>query len=167
MHKAPTNGPSNGRQHDLPTTLSPVAQGARWLLGGFLAFAGTGHLTFARSPFQAQVPPWLPLDTDLVVVVSGVVEIALGLALLVVRRRRVLLGWVVAAFFVAVFPGNIAQWVEHRDAFGLSSDAARAVRLAFQPLLSAWALWCTGAWQAWRAARRAESQAGPRAELRR
>ncbi len=142
------------------TSTTSVAHAARWLLGALLVSTGTAHLTFARTTFQAQVPRWLPLDADLVVLVSGVVELALGVALLVVRRRRVRLGWVVAAFFVAVFPGNIAQWLEHRDAFGLTSDTARAVRLAFQPVLCAWALWCTGAWRQWRAARHAAVRAG-------
>ena len=82
------------------------------------------------------------------VVASGVVEIVLGLALLVVRERRALVGWVVAAFSVAVFPGNVAQYVEGRDAFGLDTDRARLIRLFFQPLLVAWALWCTSAWLA-------------------
>jgi len=127
---------------------------ARLVLGAFLVVAGTGHLTFARSQFQAQVPPWLPLDADLVVLASGVVEIALGLALVLARRWRGRVGWVVAAFFVAVFPGNVAQWVEGRDAFGLDSDAARATRLLFQPVLVAWALWSTGAWREWRSGRR-------------
>ena len=53
-------------------------------------------------------------------------------------------------FFVAVFPGNISQYLTHTDAFGLDSDPARALRLVFQPVLVAWALWSTGAWQAWR-----------------
>ena len=119
---------------------------ARWALGAFFLVAGTGHLTFARTQFQAQVPPWVPLDPDLVVVLSGVVELGLGLALLLVRRRRALVGWGVAAFLVAVFPGNLAQWMEGRDAFGLTSDSARAVRLLFQPVLILWALWSTGAW---------------------
>ncbi len=123
---------------------------ARWVLGAFLIFAGVSHLGPARQEFRAQVPSWLPLDADSVVLASGVVEIALGLAVLLVVRRRQLVGWVVAAFLVAVFPGNIAQWAERRDAFGLDTDTARLGRLAFQPLLIAWALWCTGAWRAWR-----------------
>lgn len=124
---------------------------ARRLLGAFLVFTGTGHLTFARAEFQAQVPSWIPLDADLVVLVSGVVELVLGLALLVAPRRwQPRVGWVVAAFFVAIFPGNLAQWAEGRAAFGLDSDAARAVRLLFQPVLVAWALWSTGAWREWR-----------------
>jgi uncharacterized membrane protein len=123
---------------------------ARIALGLFLVFAGTAHLTFGREEFQAQVPPWIPLDVDLVVLASGVVEIALGLALVLARRHRPLVGWLTAAFFVAIFPGNIAQWVEGRDAFGLTTDTARFVRLFFQPVLIVWALWSTGAWRALR-----------------
>jgi uncharacterized membrane protein len=89
----------------------------------------------------------------LVVLLSGVVEISLGLALVFVARYRVLLGWLAAAFFVMVFPGNLAQWMYHRDAFGLNTDTARLIRLFFQPVLVAWALWSTGAWRQWRAQR--------------
>lgn len=124
----------------------------RWLLGAFLVFAGVGHLGPSRREFRAQVPDWLPADADLVVVVSGVVEIGLGLALVLLPVPRHRLGWIVAAFFVAVFPGNIAQFTEGTDAFGLDSDAARFVRLLFQPALVAWALWSTGAWRARRRA---------------
>ena len=123
---------------------------ARLLLGAALVFAGVGHLTFARQSFVAQVPKWLPLPVDLVVLASGVVEILLGLSLLLLGRHRVVVGWVVAAFFVAVFPGNIEQFVSGTDAFGLDSDAARAIRLLFQPLLVVWALWSTGAWRSFR-----------------
>lgn len=124
----------------------------RLALGSFLASAGVGHLTFARAEFQAQVPDWVPVDKDAVVLASGVVEVLLGLALLAApRRHRPLVGWVAAAFFVAIVPGNISQLVTRTDAFGLESDAARAVRLLFQPVLVAWALWSTGAWRAFRA----------------
>lgn len=120
---------------------------ARLGLGGILVFAGTSHLTFARKDFRAQVPPWLPLPVDLVVVLSGIVEIALGSALLLLGRQRVPVGWIVATFFVAIFPGNIAQYAEHRDAFGLDTDAKRLARLPGQPLLVWLALWSTGAWR--------------------
>jgi len=97
------------------------------------------------------VPPWLPLDPDFVVVASGVVEVGLGAALVLAPRRlRPAVGWTTAAFFVAIFPGNISQYVTGTDAFGLTSDNARLVRLFFQPLLVVWALWSTGAWRAWR-----------------
>lgn len=123
---------------------------ARWALGAALAFAGVGHLTYGREEFRAQVPPWLPVDADLVVLGSGVVEIGLGLALLVLGRWRVAVGWATALFFLAIFPGNIAQFTEGRDGFGLDTDLARGIRLLFQPVLVAWALWSTGTWRAWR-----------------
>jgi uncharacterized membrane protein len=125
-----------------------VRTAARWLLGGALVYAGVAHLTFARDEFQAQVPAWFPVDADLVVLVSGVVEIVLGVALLIWRSRRVEVGLATAAFFIAIFPGNVAQYVEGTDAFGLDSDRARLIRLFFQPVLIAWALWSTGAWRA-------------------
>lgn len=122
----------------------------RILLGLFLLYAGIGHLTFSRTEFLAQVPPWVPLNPDLVVVLSGIVEILLGLSLILLVKQRIKVGWIVAAFFVLVFPGNIAQLVEHRDAFGLNSDLARWLRLPFQLVLIFVALWSTGAWQQWR-----------------
>jgi uncharacterized membrane protein len=131
----------------------PVRTVGRWMLGGALVFAGTAHLTFAREEFRAQVPGWLPLDDDFVVLASGVVEIALGAGLLAWRSRRVEVGLATAAFFVAIFPGNVAQYVEGNDAFGLDSDRARLTRLFFQPVLVALALWSTGAWRALRARR--------------
>lgn len=123
----------------------------RWLLGGALIGAGVGHLTVQRTEFRAQVPSWFPIDEDVVVIVSGIVEIALGAALIGLPRHRVLVGTIVAAFFVVIFPGNIAQWREGVDAFGLDSDAKRLARLFFQPVLVIWALGATGAWQACRA----------------
>lgn len=134
-----------------PPRASAVRHAGRIALGAFLAAAGTAHLSSLREEFQAQVPTWLPLDQDFVVVASGVVEISLGLALIALPRWRVPLGWTAAAFFVAIFPGNISQYVTGTDAFGLESDTARLVRLFFQPVLVAWALWCTGAWAACRA----------------
>src|SRR6185312_11412546 len=100
--------------------------------------------------FVAQVPKWVPLEADQVVVLSGIAEIGLGASLIVASRYRALVGWMTAAFFVVIFPGNISQYVNRVDAFGLNTDEARATRLLFQPLLVAWALWSTGAWKFWR-----------------
>ena len=125
----------------------------RLLLGAALFIAGLGHLSWLRVEFQAQVPPWLALDPDLVVVLSGVIEIGLGLALILLPRYKVALGWITAVFFVLIFPGNISQYINQINAFGLDSDLVRALRLLFQPVLVIWALWCTGAWQAWREGR--------------
>lgn len=126
---------------------------ARIALGLFLTSAGVGHLTFLRQEFQAQVPSWLPMNTDLVVVLSGIVEILLGLSLIFLVRQRIKVGWIVALFFVMVFPGNIAQLIEHRNAFGLNTDTARWLRLPLQPVLIFVALWSTGAWANFRKAR--------------
>ena len=142
------------RPSPAPERTSTVQTAFRLLLGVALIFAGTSHLTWSRLEFQAQVPSWLPLPIDLVVVGSGLAELALGGALLALERYRTAVGWLVAAFFVAVFPGNVAQYLNRVDAFGLNSDLARAVRLLFQPVLVAWALWATGAWSAARNAGR-------------
>ena len=121
------------------------------LLGAALAYAGTTHLTTNRTEFQAQVPNWVPFSADFVVIASGIVEIALGLSLILLWKYRTQVGFLTAAFFIAIFPGNISQYVNHIDAFGLDSDRARAIRLLFQPLLVIWALWSTGAWKSYRA----------------
>jgi uncharacterized membrane protein len=118
---------------------------ARVALGLSLIFAGIGHLGVSRQEFQAQVPVWLPLDADFVVVASGVVEILLGLGLLAFGRVVPWVGLATAAFFVAIFAGNINQYVEGIDAFGLNTDNARFTRLFFQPVLVLWALWSTRA----------------------
>ena len=123
-------------------TMSFLRTLARLALGSAMVFAGTAHLTFAREEFQAQVPDWFPLDEDLTVLGSGVVEIGLGAALVAApKARRPLVGGLLAAFFVAIFPGNIAQYVEQKDAFGLDTDTKRLVRLFFQPVLVLAALW--------------------------
>jgi uncharacterized membrane protein len=121
-----------------------IRKATQILLGATLIYTGTLHLTTSRMEFQAQVPPWVPFSPDFVVLASGVVEIALGLSLLSLQKRREV-GIATALFFIAIFPGNISQFVNEIDAFGLDSDRARAIRLLFQPLLVLWALWSTTA----------------------
>ena len=120
---------------------------ARTLLGIALTYAGITHLTSSRQEFQAQVPTILQSQADFVVIASGVVEIFLGLSLILLVKYRTHIGWITAAFFIAIFPGNISQYISGTDAFGLNTDQARAIRLLFQPLLVIWALWSTGAWK--------------------
>lgn len=118
---------------------------ARLALGASLIYAGIGHLTFSRQEFQAQVPVWLPLDADFVVLASGVVEIMLGIGIASAGAVVPVAGLLAAAFFIAIFPGNINQYVEGISAFGLNTDQDRLVRLFFQPVLVIWALWSTSA----------------------
>jgi len=117
-----------------------ITTSLRIALGAFLVAAGTGHLTFQRKAFRAQVPDWVPLDVDDTVVLSGVAEIALGTSLILANKNKKTVGRIAAAFFTAVFPGNIAQYKNHRDAFGLDTDNKRLARLFFQPVLIYWAL---------------------------
>jgi uncharacterized membrane protein len=116
------------------------------LLGAALAYAGIGHLSTNRTEFQAQVPTLLKDYADFVVLASGIVEILLGLGLIALWKYRTIIGWTTALFFVAIFWGNISQYLNGTDAFGLNSDRARFIRLLFQPLLVVWALLSTGAW---------------------
>ncbi|PRD57468.1 hypothetical protein C5749_06375 [Sphingobacterium gobiense] len=124
----------------------------RIFLGGFMLFAGISHLTFLREEFLAQVPRWLPDNPafmDFVVISSGIVEIALGLAMIFLSRYKVPLGAILAIFYVLVFPGNVSQYTNQIDAFGLDTDQKRLMRLFFQPVLILWALWSTGAIKAY------------------
>ena len=126
----------------------------RLLLGAFMTYAGISHLTFNRQEFVAQVPTWLqfsPGFTDFVVLASGVVEIAFGLGIIfLVAKKRAIAGALLALFYVAIFPGNINQYVNHINAFGLNTDNLRLIRLFFQPVLIFLALWTTGGWKYWK-----------------
>ena len=114
---------------------------ARLVLGGFLAFAGVSHFS-NTGEFMAQVPPFFP-NPELVIYISGVIEILLGSSLILVKQYRTQVGIAAAAFFVIIFPGNLSQFFNHVDGFSLDTDLARGIRLLFQPVLVAWAIWCT------------------------
>lgn len=119
----------------------------RIALGAFMLLAGIGHMTYARETFQAQVPDWIPFSKDFVVLASGVVEILFGLGMIFLKKYRMYVGFALAVFYLLVFPGNIAQYTEHRDGFGLNTDAKRLIRLFFQPVLIFIALYSTSALQ--------------------
>ena len=132
----------------MSTTTSSTQNIFRVILGLLMMMAGVGHLTFQREEFQAQVPRWLPTSDafmDFVVVSSGVVEIILGLVMVFLVKYKVKVGIILAIFYVLIFPGNISQYTNGIDAFGLDTDLKRFVRLFFQPVLILWALWSTGA----------------------
>lgn len=124
--------------------ISPWQKGFRILLGSMMILAAIGHFTFQRDEFQAQVPNWIPLSKDAVVILSGIAEITLGAMMIFWKKGRVIAGLAIATFYVLIFPGNIAQYVNGIDAFGLDSDTARLIRMFFQPVLVLWALWSTG-----------------------
>lgn len=117
----------------------------RIILGAFMIWAAISHLTLQREEFQAQVPDWIPLGKDLVVILSGIVEFLLGFGMVFLAKHKVKIGIALAIFYVLIFPGNIAQYINGTDAFGLDTDQKRLIRLFFQPVLIAWALWSTGA----------------------
>jgi uncharacterized membrane protein len=128
-----------------PIQTSLLQNLGRIVLGIFMILAAAGHLTFQRTAFQAQVPSWIPLSKDLVVILSGIVELALGLSMLFWTKEKIVAGIALSIFYVLVFPGNIAQYANHINAFGLNTDRARLIRLFFQPVLILLALWSTGA----------------------
>ena len=127
-----------------PATYTKTQNVTRLALGAMLIAAGVSHLTVARKEFQAQVPDWVPLEKDTTVVLSGIAEVALGAAIAGLKRERMKTGVVAASFFAVVFPGNISQYQNHRNAFGLDTDAKRFARLFMQPALIAWALYGAG-----------------------
>ena len=127
------------------TSTNKIQDFFRILLGIFMITAAIGHFTFQRTDFQAQVPNWVPVDKDLVVILSGIAEIALGVGMIFITRYKVQIGIALALFYVVVFPGNIAQYLNGTSAFGLDTDLSRLVRLFFQPVLIFLSLWSTGA----------------------
>lgn len=127
-----------------------IKNGLRILLGAIMTLAGIGHLTFQREEFLAQVPRWLPTDPafmDFVVLSSGIVEISLGLLMIFLVKHKAKVGIALALFYILIFPGNISQYTNEIDAFGLDTDQKRLIRLFFQPVLVIWALWSTGGWK--------------------
>jgi uncharacterized membrane protein len=117
----------------------------RIILGVFMIYAAYGHFFTQRQEFQSQVPDWIPLDKDLVVILSGIVELAFGLGMIFLTKYQVKIGIALAIFYVLIFPGNLGQYLNGTDAFGLDTDQKRLIRLFFQPVLILWALWSTGA----------------------
>ncbi|WP_144785598.1 hypothetical protein [Microbacterium sp. BH-3-3-3] len=125
-------------------TVRSVARGALALL---LVGAGVSHVTWGRRGYRIVVPGWatrlLRTDKDAIVVASGAVEVILGVALVALPKERGRIGAAIAAFFVAVFPGNVHQWRTGRSAPGLNTDRSRFLRLFLQVPLVAWAWWST------------------------
>ena len=120
----------------------------RILLGLIILYTGIAHLSFRTIEFQAQVPTWLTTDKglmDLVVLISGYVEIAFGILMILGGKLKVKTGIALGVFYILIFPGNINQYINEIDSLRLDSDNKRLIRLFFQPLLVLWAFWSTGA----------------------
>ena len=128
-----------------PAYTNTLQKSLRILLRALMVLAAMAHLTVARTDFQAQVSNWLPFNKDLVVILSGIIESVLGLSMIFWKTQRINVGIALALFYLLIFPGNIAQYLNHTSAFHLTTDRARLIRLFFQPVLVAWALWSSGA----------------------
>lgn len=123
---------------------------ARCILAVALGAVGVMHFVQTRG-FRVVVPDWATrvsgMDKETIVVASGAAEIALAAGLVALPSERRRIGWATAAFFAAVFPGNVHQWLTRRSTPGLHTDALRFGRLFLQPALMAWAIWATGGGQ--------------------
>lgn len=106
-----------------------------------MAFAGASHLLMP-IPFVQHLPAWVPMREELVLV-TGLVEIGLGAALLLRRPLRRWAGFALAGYLVAVFPSNVYVAVAQVEVDGQPGGAYPWLRLPFQLLFVAWALWST------------------------
>ena len=108
----------------------------------FYAGAGVLHLR-SPEPFLMIVPDWVP-QPRAVIMLTGLCELAGALGLLIPRVRR-LAGVMLALYAVCVFPANIKHAVYDIQVPGLPSSLAYHIpRLALQPVLIWWALFCSG-----------------------
>jgi uncharacterized membrane protein len=110
-------------------------------LAAFMVISGVAHFAIPDA-YAALIPPQLPAPL-LLVYVSGIAELALGLALLWPRTRR-LAAWGIIALLIAVYPANIyhaaSGGLDHPDLPAAFADPVVAwVRLPFQFLFIAWA----------------------------
>ena len=105
-------------------------------LAGFLTVAGLAHLV-VPSFFRPLIPEQLG-EPDPWVYGSGAAEIAVGVALIPTRTRRVA-AFTAAALFVVVFPGNLQMAWDARDAGG-TERVLTLLRLPLQIPLIWWAL---------------------------
>lgn len=115
-----------------------LRRGSLWLMALLYVAAGVNH--FVSTRFYEQImPPWIPWHLPLVYL-SGVAEIALGLALLVPRLRR-LAAWGIIALLVAVFPANVHMAMNEVliDGEVAGPPWALWLRLPLQAVLIAWA----------------------------
>ena len=115
---------------------------ARWVLAGLYLAAGVLHL-LVPGPFLTITPGWVPFPLE-VIRLTGAAEIAGAVGLMVPRLRRAA-GWGLAAYAICVFPANIKHAIDSlQQAHPLLGWSYHAPRLALQPVIVWWALWCSG-----------------------
>jgi uncharacterized membrane protein len=114
----------------------------RWIMAVFYLVAGIGHV-LRPNVFLPIVPDWVPLPRE-TILVTGICEIAGAVALFIPRLRR-LAGVMLALYAICVWPANIKHAV---DGISLppipNSWWYHGPRLALQPVLVWWALFCAG-----------------------
>jgi uncharacterized membrane protein len=110
------------------------------LLAGFFALGGIMHFVIPES-YEATVPPQSPVPPKQAVSISGVAEIAGGLAVLD-ERTRPLARWWLLGLLAAVFPANVYMAVKPEEIRGLDTDKVKRwmlwARLPLQPLMMIW-----------------------------
>lgn len=111
----------------------------RWIMASFYMIAGILHVA-VPGKFLPIVPDWVPLPME-VILFTGFCEIAGSIAL-VTTRWRGLAGVMLALYAVCVFPANIKHAI---DGLPLMPETwwYHGPRLAFQPVLVWWALFCS------------------------
>jgi uncharacterized membrane protein len=112
----------------------------RWILAAFYAAAGIAHL---RAPdlLLAITPSWVPFAPQ-VILVTGLCELA-GAVALVTRPLRWWAGMALAAYAICVWPANFKHAIDGVDLPHIANSwLYHGPRLAFQPVLVWWALYC-------------------------
>lgn len=122
--------------------MSVAKRALLYLMAAFYVVAGVMH--FVRPEFyQAMMPPYLPWH-GMLILLSGIAEAGLGLALLVPALRPYA-AWGIIVLLIAIFPANIHIALNNVPLFGNPEGAGvwNWVRLPFQGVLALWAWWYT------------------------
>ena len=122
----------------------PVSRAVmRWILAAFFTAAGAAHL-LAPDQLLMITPSWVPFAAE-VILVTGVFEIVASIALVGGLKRK-WVGVLLAIYTICVWPANFKHAI---DGISLSHVPSswwyHGPRLAFQPVIAWWALFCSGA----------------------
>lgn len=114
----------------------------RWLMAAFYLTAGIGHLLRPEA-FLPIVPDWVPFPRE-VILATGGCELA-GAIVLLTTRFRAFAGIMLALYALCVWPANIKHALEHITLPPIPDTWwYHGPRLALQPVLIWWALFCSG-----------------------